>query len=250
MDKKTLSCSANSYWAKSLKLLQQEPTQENERRFFSEIKNAKFLVPCVKSEQPPNKAYPAVLNTQKGEKFLPAFSDLVEFEKWPFDRLNVSVSEFSFDDLKHIILEDQQKQNLVGIAINPFGQALLLRQSQIAQIDTAMQGMSAQRVNHEGGLRLLSPEGLPSGLKDGLEVLFRQKPEVCQAYLLSAQGTGEPAPHLLFLIDFEGTEAGLFPQVAKAVQPYMKQGKTFELMKATPRLLQSATKKGELIYQC
>lgn len=242
---------ANINWAESLKRLQQEPTPDNERRFFSEIKDARFLVPCVlKSGQPANKAYPAVLNTPEGEKFLPAFSELVEFEKWPFDRLNISMTEFSFDDLKHLMLEDRQKQNLVGITINPFGQTLLLRQSQIERIDTAMQGMSAQRVNHDGGLRLLSPKELPSGLKDGLKALFRQKTEVNRAYLLLAQGPGEPVPHWLLLIDFVGTEAGLFPQVAKVVQPYMKKGKTFELMKATPRLLQSAAKKGELVYEC
>ena len=240
---------ANFHPEESLKRAQQEPTQENERRFFSEIKKAKFIVPCVlKSGQPANKAYPAVLSTQEGEKFLPAFSELAEFEKWPFSRTDVSI--FSFDDLKHIILEDRQKQNLAGIAINPFGQMLPLRHSQIAQVDTVMQGMSVQRVNHDAGLRLSGPKGLPSGLKEGLKALFRQRQEVNRAYLLLAQGAGESVPHWLFVLDFDGTEASLFPQVAETVQSYIKQGNTFEIIKATPRLLQTAVAEGEPIYQC
>jgi hypothetical protein len=237
---------ANFHPVESLKRAQKEPTQENERRFFAEIKNARFLVPCVsKSGQPDKRRYPAVLSTQEGEKFLPAFSEPEELEKWPFKRGRVSV--FSFDDLKHTILE--HPQNLAGIAINPFGKVLLLRQSQIAQIDTATQGMSVQRVRHETGLRLLRPQAYPPGLTGGMKAFFRQKREVCLVYLLLAHGPEESAPHWLFLIDFDGTEAGLFPQVAEAVQPYMKQGDSFELMKATSRLLQSAAAKAKPVYR-
>lgn len=242
---------ANFYPAESLKRLQQEPTQENERRFFGEIKNAKFLVPCLlKGGKSADKTYPAILNTQEGEKFLPAFSELTEFDKWPFDWLNMSMAGLSFDDLKYIMLEDSYKQDLAGIAINPFGQMLLLRQSQIVRIDTVIQRMSVQRVNHDTGLCLSRPKSLPFRLKDGLEDLFRQRQEVYRAYSLLAQGPGEPAPHWLFLLDFDGSEASLFPQIAKAVQSYMEQGSTFELMKATPELLQIAAVEGKLIYQC
>jgi hypothetical protein len=52
-----------------------------------------------------------------------------------------------------------------------------------------------------------------------------------------------------FLIDFDGTEAGLFPQVAEVVQPYMKAGDSFELVKANSRLLQFAAVKAEPVYQ-
>lgn len=246
MDEKILSFRANFHPAESLKRLQAEPTPENERRFFSEIKSARFLVPCAaKAGQPDNKLYPAVLSTQEGEKFLPAFSELAELEKWPFRKGRVCV--FSFDDLKHTMLGNPQ--NLAGIAINPFGKMLLLRQSQIAKIDAATQGMSVQRVKHDGGLRFLRPQAFPPGLIGAMRAFFRQKREVNRVYLFLAQGPGEPAPHWLFLIDFDGTETGLFPQVAEAVRPYMKPGDSFELIKATVRLLQIAAAKFEPIYR-
>ncbi len=241
-----LSFCANFYPEESLKRVQKEPTPENEGRFFAEIKNARFLVPCAeKNGQSALKLYPAVLNTQEGEKFLPAFSEPAELEKWPFNKGKVAV--FSFDDLKHTIVGDPQ--NLAGIAINPFGKVLLLRQSQIAQIDRATQGMSVQRVNHEAGLRLSRPKGFPPGLAGGIKAFFAQNREVRLVYLLLGQGAGEPTAHWLFLIDFDGTETGLFPQVAEAVRPYMKAGDSFELMKATSGLLQTAAAKGKLIYQ-
>lgn len=241
-----LSFCANFHPTESLERVQKEPTPENERHFFAEIKNARFLVPCTaKSGQADDRPYPAVLSTPEGEKFLAAFSELAELEKWPFSRGRVSV--FSFDDLKHAMLEDPQ--DLAGLAINPFGKVLLLRQSQIAQIDTVTQGTSVQRVKHDAGLLLLRPKALPPGLAGRMKLFFRPRREVQRVYLLLAQEPEKPAPHWLFLIDFDGTETSLFPQVAEAVQPYMKSGDSFELMKATSRLLQIAAAKSKPIYQ-
>lgn len=237
---------ANFHPAESLKQLQQKPSRESERRFFSELKNARFLVPCVpQSGQVDNSRCPAVLSTQEGEKFLPAFSEAGELEKWPYKRGRVCV--FSFDDLKHAMLEHPQTP--AGIAINPFGKVLLLRQNQIAQVDTVTQGMSVQRVKHGGGLRLSNSKVFPLGLAGAIKTFFSQRKEVSRVYLLLAQGPEEAAPHWLFLIDFDGTEAGLFPQAAEAVQPHMKQGDSFELMKTTPRLLQIAAAKTKPIYR-
>lgn len=251
MDKNIRLFCTNFHPVNSLKKVRQETNDENERQFFAEMKKAKFLVPCVgKNSEPPDQTYPAVLKTQEGENFLPAFSELTEFEKWPFDKIDVSIHVLSWEDLKYIMLEDRHKQKLAGIAINPFGQMLLLRQQQIAQIDAATQEMSVQRINHDQGLRLSRPKNLPMEVKTALEDLFRQRQEVYRAYLLSAQRSGKLAQHWLLLIDFDGAEAGLFPQVAKVVQPHMKQGSTFELIKATPRLLQTAVIEGKLIYQC
>jgi hypothetical protein len=48
---------------------------------------------------------------------------------------------------------------------------------------------------------------------------------------------------------FDGTEASLFPAVAKESSRLMKQGDAFELMKATYKLLIEAENKGQLIYK-
>lgn len=235
---------ANFHPADSLIRLWEEPTRENVLRFFSEIKNARYLVPCV-SKQSDGRSYPAVLSTQEGEDFLPAFSDREELGKWPFGKGKVCV--YSFDDLKHTMLE--YPHNLAGIAVNPFGKALLLRQSQIVQIDVATQGMSMHKVKHDRKLGLWGPKSLPPRLVGGLKDFFSRKREVRLVYLLLAQGQEAPVPHWFFLIDFDGTESGLFPQVAEVVQPYMKAGDSFELVKANSRLLQFAAVKAEPVYQ-
>lgn len=236
--------SANFHPAESLIRLWEKPTQENVLYFFSEIKTARFLVPCV-SKQSDGRSYPAVFSTQEGEEFLPAFSDREELGKWPFSKGKVCV--YSFDDLKHTMLE--HRRDLAGIAVNPFGRALLLRQSQIVQIDVTTRGMAMQKVRHDRKLGLWGPKSLPPRLVGGLKDFFSQKREVRLVYLLLAQGQEAPVPHWFFLIDFDGTESGLFPQVAEAVQPYMKEGDSFELVKASNRLLQFAAVKAEPVYQ-
>lgn len=242
----TLSFQADFQPEESLKRRQGESEQESKLRFFAAIKNARFLVPCtLKCTEAGERIYPATLNTPDGEKFLPAFSDRAELEKWPLEQGRVSI--YSFDDLKHTMLTDPQ--NLTGIVINPFGKAMMLRPSQIEQIDRATLGMSVRRVWHEKGLRLLHPESLPPGLAEGMRDFWRQRREVRRVYLMLAQEPEKHEPYWLFLIDFDGAESDLFPQVAQAVKGYMKRGFAFELLKAPPCLLAMAAAKGEPLFQ-
>ncbi|MEA5023435.1 hypothetical protein SDC9_21111 [bioreactor metagenome] len=242
----TLSFQADFQPEESLKRRQGESEQERELRFFTAIKNARFLVPCtLKRTETGERMYPTTLNTPDGEKFLPAFSARGELDKRPLEQGRVSI--YSFDDLKHTMLADPQ--NLAGIVINPFGKAMVLRPSQIEQIDRAVQGMSVRRVWHEKGLRLLHPGSLPSGLAEGMKDFWHQRREVRRVYLILAQEPEKPEPHWLFLIDFDGAESDLFPQVAQAVKGYMKRGFAFELLKAPPRLLEMAVARGEPLFQ-
>jgi hypothetical protein len=229
----------------SLKRLQNDPGPENEIRLFREIKSAKFLLPCRAIGAGTDKSIrPAILSTQNNEAFLPAFTVTEELQKWPFPTERVLV--LSFDDLKHIVLEDPQ--NLSGIVLNPFGKMLLLRKPEIAQIDATTEGLSVRRADHPAGLQLFRPAKYPPGLENGMNDFFRWKQEVSRVYLFLARGPEDPEPHWLFLIDFVGEKSVLFPEVAKAVRPYMKEGESFELMKATHEMLMPLAAKSKPIY--
>lgn len=229
-----------------MKQRQGESEQEHERRFFMAIKNARLLVPCIlKRTESEERMYPATINTPAGETFLPAFSERTELEKGPLEQRRAAI--YSFDDLKHTLLAGPQ--NLAGIVINPFGKAMVLRPSQIEQIDRVAQGMSVRRVWHEKGLRLLHPGSLPSGLEEGTKVFWSQRREVRRVYLMLAQRPEKPEPYWLFLIDFDGAESDLFPQAAQAIKGYMKRGVVFELLKAPPRLLEMAAAGSEPLFR-
>jgi hypothetical protein len=51
------------------------------------------------------------------------------------------------------------------------------------------------------------------------------------------------------LIDFKGDRKLLFPAVARAVQPHMKTGSSFELLKADPATLAAAREKTTPVYR-
>jgi hypothetical protein len=224
---------------KSMERLRGDPSSEGKRRFFRELKSARFSVPCGQDN---NKI--AVLNTPENEIFLPAFTTAQELAKWPFPGVKVAV--LPFETLKHIVIDDPQ--HLSGIVIDPFGKALLLRHAQLAEIDAWTEGMTLKRTDHKGKFRLSITTDYPIGLQKALESLFKTTRNVSRAWILSAQGEDEAFPHKLFLIDFEGDRKKLFPIVAKAVQPFMKPGESFELMKADNKLLQAAQAKAKPVY--
>jgi hypothetical protein len=231
---------------KSLYRFLDDPTAENELRFCLEIKTARFLVPCKARKKASEEGfYMAVLITKEGERFIPAFSSDEELAKWSFGMEKIAV--YSLDELKHITLEDPQR--LTGIAINPFGKSLMLRQENLRQIDAATEGISIFKTEHDCNLNLLPAVNIPEGLIEKLYDFFSQSESVYKAYLASINDKESGEPHLLIVIDFDGAEASLFPSVAKELSRLMKQGDSFELMKATYGLLRRAEHKGCLVYE-
>ena len=69
-------------------------------------------------------------------------------------------------------------------------------------------------------------------------------------WLLAARPDYKTAPHKLFVIEFFGDRRLLFPQVAKVIEPFMRPGESFELMKADLALAREAREKSAPIYIC
>ena len=55
--------------------------------------------------------------------------------------------------------------------------------------------------------------------------------------------------HKLFIVDFDGKPERIFPKLAEAVRLYMRQGESFEMMKADIRLLRVAEQAARPIYE-
>ncbi len=225
---------------KSMERLRDNPTPEGRLLFFRELKSAQFLVPCRGDD-----SNIAVIRTPDAEAFLPAFCSAEELDKWQFPLDKVSV--LPLDALKHIAIDNPEK--LAGIVINPFGKTLFLRHPQLKEIDSFSEGMTLARMDHKGRLEIRATADYPTGLPKALAQLFKNKAEVSRAWIMLAREEGEARFHKLFVIDFDGDRKLLFPLVAKAVQPFMRPGESFELMKADLRLLQAAQSKAEPVYQ-
>jgi hypothetical protein len=225
-------------WEAQLKLMR-EGGPDVRAFFIRRVYASKYLVP----RQAERKGL-ALLSTQDGELFLPAFTSESGFGKW--SRPHSGAAVLSFEMLHHIVVDDPA---LRGVVINPFGAQLLLYRGDLLEIEKAVTGMAHERAEHKGRIFIETarcPAELARAFKDALK---NSGVEVLEAYILAARQEYEEKPHLLFLIDFHGDRKILFPLVAKGVQPYMKKGTDFELLKATPLTLQIARGKTAPAYK-
>lgn len=225
-------------WEAQLKLMR-EGGPEVRAFFIRRVYASSYLVP----RQAEGKGL-ALLSTQDEELFLPAFTSEGEFGKW--SRPHGGAAALSFAMLHHIVVDDPA---LRGVVINPFGAQLLLYRGDLLEIEKAVTGMAHERVEHNGRTLIETaryPAGLARAFRDALK---NSGMEVLEAYILTARQEYEEKPHLLFLIDFHGDRKILFPLVAKNVQPHMKKGANFELLKATSLTLQIARGKTAPVYK-
>ncbi|MGN0734090.1 MAG: enhanced serine sensitivity protein SseB C-terminal domain-containing protein, partial [Emergencia sp.] len=188
----------------------------------------------------------AALHSSEGEILLPAFTSQYELtrEQTAWDNIGVMV----LDDLKHIIID--LPAEVTGVVLNPFGKFLILRRAQLAEIDKEIEGMTLQRTDHPLP-QILSPlKSYPIGIVEALGHFFEKNQGVTRAWILAARPDYKTPPHKLFVIEFFGDRRVLFPQVAKVIEPFMKPGESFELMKADRDLAREAGEKTAPIYVC
>ncbi|SHH88686.1 SseB protein N-terminal domain-containing protein [Sporobacter termitidis DSM 10068] len=214
--------------------------------WISKLRSAKYLVPCKTiSAKAGDELEMAVLISPSGEKFLPAFTDLQELEKWPFEKHQI-VLRF-FDNLKYVVLNDPY--SLSGMIINPFGDRIVLKSAQIRQIDVNVESVSPQNARSGPDMRFLRPRRKFPELGVLLKAYFKRYEEVYSVYLMMATELGKTSPHWLFLIDFDGEKLSLFPELINVIHAFMHDGESFEILKATYTLLQLAAELGEPIYR-
>jgi hypothetical protein len=205
---------------------------------FTRLRASVFMAPI-----PPDGKGLSLLSTQHGELFIPAFTTSAEFRKW--ERVEDGATIRSFEALYGCVTDDPR---LAGIVINPFGNQLVLKHRELAEIENAATGMTRERVEHREKLILEAVKYTPELARAFADSLKGSGMDVFEAYILSARGESEKTPHLLFLIDFNGDRKLLFPYVARAVQPHMKVGTNFELLKASLETLEEARAKAPPVY--
>jgi hypothetical protein len=217
-------------------------TQDGEAEretFFSKLRLSIFLVP-----QSLEGNGLSLLSTQHGELFIPAFTTGDEFRKW--EKREDGATVRTFDVLHGCVTDDER---LAGIVINPFGNQLVLKRRELAEIENAATGMTRERIAHSGKLILEAVKYAPELASAFAAALKSNGMDVFEAYILNARQEDGQKPRLLFLIDFNGYRKLLFPAIARAVQPHMKIGDNFELLKASFGALETARAKAKSVYK-
>lgn len=222
----------------SMKKYMDNPSQEGKRRFFIELWEALFLVPCKDDGSDLG-----VLNNQKGEIFLPAFTDKSEIRSGFFSAGNFVA--LSLEQLHHIVID---LPKIDGIIINPFGKALPLKRPQLDEIKAEMRGMTVRRIDHSVPYKIEPMAIYPKGLAEAFDEVLSGISSVRKAWIVMACATEDTPPHKLFVIDFDGDRKEIFPKVAERVKPFMAAGESFELIKAGGNLLKEVSKRALPVY--
>ena len=107
---------------------QKENLHDLEEELLVNLKKAQFLVPMEVSPQDPKKISVPFLKTKNGDLLQPAFSDVMELEKFTRGK-KLRAAKVSFEKLPGLLLEQSK-----AIAINPLGFNLVLDREQLRRI--------------------------------------------------------------------------------------------------------------------
>lgn len=175
--------------------------REHERAFLDAAFNARYLVPAL-IEQPadapegepvPTRIAFQIMTNQKGDKFMPAFTDEIELSKnrKPGERFQVAV--MGFMDIYRFL---KNNDAINGMVINPFGSNLCMIRRQVlligdnnGDLDAVAQAVAAQAkpvFMHQTS----NPLGAASNSREQQQAAIRQ----AMADMEAAQNAAAEAP--------------------------------------------------------
>lgn len=114
--------------------------REHERAFLEAALEAKYLIPAMIEQQGegaeegqpvPTRIAFQMMTNQKGDKFMPTFTDEIELRKNRKPGETFQVAVMGFMDLYHFM---QKNEGITGIVINPFGTNLCIIRRQMLLI--------------------------------------------------------------------------------------------------------------------
>lgn len=210
--------------------------------FFSQIKQATFLVPQHAQED--GTLGIATLRNNKHQSLIPAFTDAEQYRKWimPSDE----PSPISYEHLKKLIVYSAKK--LDGIVINPFDNGMLLLHNQINEIDIVVDGNQRDYIPRMGHITFHPPFAAPESFLETMTELFDFDSRIYRAWLMLSQAENEIMPRLTILADFDGERPDLYQKLLHVLRPFLKPGDRFELLKADYHLIQIANHTVEPFY--
>ncbi len=215
----------------------QEAGEPGLKDFFLTLKEAKLLVPCKA-----NKEDLGVLTSPDGSNVIPAFTRAEELVDKPVQWEDVIV--MSIDELKHILVDAVE---IDAIALNPFGNTLILKREQLMEMDRAVSTFTVERTEFTKPHDMKLMESYPRGLKKALDDNFWREPRLRTIWVVWAKQENEKDYHLLVVADFEGDRKEFFPKIANIIAKFLNRGDRFEMVDE-PELIKKVKEITKPIY--
>lgn len=230
---------------KLVKLMDQVKKDHNRKRkeaLFEQLKKAQFLSPI---------SDPELTAQDKGVHreetmgiisigdiydnwYLPVFTDWDELYKWK--RKKVKAIVLSLKDYLPVI---QNKEDLNGLVINPFGQNIVINKAILQQLFV---------VEQKSHVMIGIPKKYPDKLVKAVRKKLSHIPFVNSAYLLwIVRENGEQG--YLMILDAPGHEQEAFQTVGKLAEEYLEEGEVMDFLSLESRFGHDAVD-GQTPFYC
>lgn len=233
---------------KSMNEFLKEKSAEKELILIKEITKANFLIPMIFKGQIENGVLKKdsimsfkLITNSLDESFYLAFTDWEELGKWSKEREQTLIS--TYDDLKHIVLKND---GIKGFVINPFNQNFVITPEVMKYFS---QRNSEIVIKKDTKIMLGQPADYPHEIINALTDFFKKNKEINSAYMFLAHKEGDQKPNLLFIIDFTGDKAVLFPRIAAVAQEFLGKDEYIDLIPLNSNFGKKATKNSTPFYK-
>lgn len=222
------------------------------------VTNAKFLIPAVVTEIPPEEAKNlknpehntrikfSMITNDKNENYFPAFTSMEELYKWQED-YNGNTLTLGFDQYAQMLAKSN---DFAGMVIDPFTHSLIIdnRMAEELSIQKSLYTKgSAKRILKDGEkIRISHPEVTPTEMIEAMKAHLVNEPCVEKAYLRMMTKENNAESYLL-AVDFKGDMEKVFPEIAAAARPYLS-GKFMDIVPADTGLGKSVADSTEPFY--
>ena len=242
--------------------MKDKKTKEAEAKFISDLRRAIFITPAIvevkgedgefrvaedSSQKGETRIQFMMLQNDKKERFLPAFTSMEEVRKWrKEERFQTVVCKF--DQYINIVASDPQGPK--GLAIDPFGSNILLARELLEGLKKAIDDKNNTQV-FIADLKE-HPEELESTLKD----FFDEDGTVGQAYL-QLMRRGDDVSYLLIVDndfpenaseeEIKSIRKTLFDSIAEKIKPILN-GRPFSIAGFSDEFGKKAVENREPFY--
>lgn len=219
---------------------------DTEHEFFKELLSSKFLSPITQDSLQGCKSGEGTtikfihLNDEKGNSYLPVFTDWNELKKWNKTE-GIKTLILSFEDYKTMILENNSM--FTGFVLNPFGHNIIFDKNLIQQ---AEENISKKQKSES--VMIGVPEKYPHQMIEALKDFLPSIESVKSAYL-SLMIRGEKAKSYLLVVDTDGNLNDVFGKIAEVVTKYLSKEELIDFVPLAQAFGKSAVEGQEPFYK-
>lgn len=171
--------------------------------------------------------------------FIALFTDWQNLRKWDrFATGEVSTMIMTFDQIFGLM-----RDNVAGIAINPFSDNLIITRPQLFHMkevkDLNENGHTTRVIQEETKVMIGEPKVYPQQMVDAICAYAKTNRNIKAIYLKHMIQGAEQS--FLLAVDFKGNRDEVFGNIARAGQPYLPQGMYIDMIAADSDLFKAAS---------